>query len=151
MKLQQIQQYQRVSKELDNLKKEYQELRKKNKRKDSQIQKSQTPVQKSQKPVQKQIQKSQKQIQKSQTPVQKQQKQQTTKVVDLLPYNEIKISGIVKKMKHMFDNAKYRTDYDNIIKTFNIKIIKNFWHGKKVKEYDKIIESFFMVNDFVTL
>ena len=49
--------------------------------------------------------------------------------IDFEEMHEIKISGIVKKMKHMFDNAKYRTDYDNIIKTFNIKIIKN---GKKV-------------------
>ena len=49
--------------------------------------------------------------------------------IDFEEMHEIKISGIVKKMKHMFDNAKYRIDYDNIIKTFNIKIIKN---GKKV-------------------
>ena len=48
--------------------------------------------------------------------------------IDFEEMHEIKINGIVKKMKHMFDNAKYRTDYDNIIKTFNIKIIKN---GKK--------------------
>ena len=49
--------------------------------------------------------------------------------IDFEEMHEIKISGIVKKMKYIFDNAKYRTDYDNIIKTFNIKIIKN---GKKV-------------------
>lgn len=45
--------------------------------------------------------------------------------IDFEEMHEIKINGIVKKMKHMFHNAKYRSDYDNIIKIFNIKIIKN--------------------------
>ena len=49
--------------------------------------------------------------------------------IDFEEMHEIRINGIVKKMKYMFDNAKYRTDYDNIIKKFNIKIIKN---GKNV-------------------
>ena len=113
MKSQQIQQYQRLTKELDDLNKKYQELRKKNQEIQAKI-KSKDSQQKAQKPVQN-VQKAQKPVQN----VQKAHKQQTTKVVDLLPSDEIRISGIECATK--FDNKHiiYAQTYNNIF-LFNV-------------------------------
>ena len=146
MKLQQIQQYQRLTKELDDLNKKYQELRKKNQEMQTKIKqkkakgpnasriKVQTPVQKSQKPVQK----SQKPVQTPvQRPVQKPPKQEDTQQfskqqnVNLLSSANIMFKAGIRAPtkfddKHIIYSTDYKTLYLFNVETNNVKKLFSF-------------------------
>ena len=50
---------------------------------------------------------------------------ETEESLDEEEEKEKELSNMISNIKIMFDNAKKRTDYDKIIRTFNIKIKKN--------------------------